>query len=108
MKDKVYQTEITSREEFVAKINAAAMEIRQHGLDHVQREVSGVQQRVFGQAGVILSICCRPLTSTPPSLKQLTTKLSDKMALESSDDRHILCSCNSETGMNIVRIFCFK
>ncbi|KAJ4445114.1 hypothetical protein ANN_06913 [Periplaneta americana] len=39
MKEKVYQTEIASREELIAKINKAAMEIRQHGLDNVQREV---------------------------------------------------------------------
>ena len=39
MKEKVYQTEIASREELVAKINEAAMEIRQHDVDHVQREV---------------------------------------------------------------------
>ena len=35
----MYETEIASREELVAKINAAAMEIRQHGVNHVQREV---------------------------------------------------------------------
>ncbi|KAJ4446812.1 hypothetical protein ANN_13510 [Periplaneta americana] len=39
MKEKVHQTEIASREELVAKINTAAMEIHQHGLDNVQREV---------------------------------------------------------------------
>ncbi|KAJ4432633.1 hypothetical protein ANN_21256 [Periplaneta americana] len=40
MKEKVYQTEIASREELVAKINTAAMEIHQHGMDNVQRDVS--------------------------------------------------------------------
>ena len=39
MKEKVYQTEIASREELVAKINEAAMEIRQQDVDHVQREL---------------------------------------------------------------------
>ncbi|KAJ4451451.1 hypothetical protein ANN_02913 [Periplaneta americana] len=38
MKEKMYQTEITIREELVAKMNTAAMEIHQHGLDNVQRE----------------------------------------------------------------------
>ncbi|KAJ4446408.1 hypothetical protein ANN_13104 [Periplaneta americana] len=39
MKEKVYQTEIASREELVAKINTATMEIHQHGLNNVQREI---------------------------------------------------------------------
>ncbi|KAJ4428819.1 hypothetical protein ANN_25812 [Periplaneta americana] len=42
MKEKVYQTETASREEreeLVAKINTAAMEVHQHGLDNVQREL---------------------------------------------------------------------
>ena len=38
MKEKVYQTEIASREELFAKINEAAMEIRQHDVVHVQQE----------------------------------------------------------------------
>ncbi|KAJ4440210.1 hypothetical protein ANN_08349 [Periplaneta americana] len=38
-KEKMYQTEIASREELVAKINTTAMKIQQHGLDNVQREV---------------------------------------------------------------------
>ena len=100
MKEKVYQTEIASREEFVAKSNAVDMEIRQHSA-----RSDGVLQRVFAQAGYILSICCRQLTITLPSLKQLTTELSDKMAMESSGDRHMLCSCNSETGMNIEKVY---
>ncbi|KAJ4445115.1 hypothetical protein ANN_06914 [Periplaneta americana] len=37
MKEKVYKTEIASRKELVAKINMAAMEIHQYGLDNVQR-----------------------------------------------------------------------
>ena len=39
MKNNVYETEIASREELVAKINTTAMEIHQRGLDNVQREI---------------------------------------------------------------------
>ncbi|KAJ4451845.1 hypothetical protein ANN_03323 [Periplaneta americana] len=50
MEVKVYQTEIASREELVAKINTAAMEIYQHGLNHVQRK-AGLRKflKVFRQ-----------------------------------------------------------
>ncbi|KAJ4429086.1 hypothetical protein ANN_26087 [Periplaneta americana] len=50
MKEKVYQTEITSREELVAKINTAEMEIHQHELGNVQREV---RRRAEGNFGIV-------------------------------------------------------
>ncbi|KAJ4450006.1 hypothetical protein ANN_01413 [Periplaneta americana] len=70
MKEKVYQMEIASREELVAKINTAAMDIHQHGLGHVQREDRRHAKRVFVQEGDILGICFRQLTISLPSLKQ--------------------------------------
>ena len=32
--------------------------------------------------------------------EQLTTELSDKMAVESSEERYVLCSCNSDMRTN--------
>ncbi|KAJ4448365.1 hypothetical protein ANN_10381 [Periplaneta americana] len=69
-KEKVYQTEIASREELIAKINTAAMEIYQHGLDNAQREVRRRAETCVHARGDILSICSRQLTISLPSLKQ--------------------------------------
>ena len=37
--------------------------------------------------------------------KQLTIELSDKMAVESSEDRYVLCSRNSKTGTNSGKVY---
>ena len=101
MKENVYETEIGSREELVAKINTTAMEIHQCRLGNVQQEISEMKH-VFVREGDILSIC----SSQPSELvgarregdteqltkyKQLTIQLSEKMAMESSEDRCVKC-----------------
>ena len=53
---ELYETEIGSREELVAKINTTAMEIQQRRLGNVQQEISEMKH-VFVREGDILSIC---------------------------------------------------
>ena len=87
-------------------INTTAMEIHHRGLDNVSERSEGVLKHVFVREVDILSIC----SSQPFELvgeeeirdtEQLTThKLSDKMALESSEERYVLCSRNSERRTN--------
>ena len=114
MKENVYETEIGSREELVTKINTTAMEIHQRRLGNVQQEISEMKQ-VFLREGDILSICSsQPLelvgarregdTEQWSKYKQLTTELSDKMAMESNEDRCVM-SHNSETETNSEKVY---
>ena len=84
--------EIGSREELVAKINTTAMEIHQCRLGNVQQEISEMKY-VIGREGDMLSICSsQPFelvgarregdTKQLTKYKQLSTELSDKMAME--------------------------
>ena len=50
MKENVYETEIGSRKELVAKINTTAMEIHQCRLGNVQQEISEMKH-VFVREG---------------------------------------------------------
>ena len=92
MKESVYKTEIGSRGELVAKINTTAMEIHQRRLGNVQQEISEMKH-VFVREADISSICSsQPLellgerregdTEQLTKYKQLTTELSDKMAMD--------------------------
>ena len=83
----MYETEIGSREELIAKINTTAMEIHQRRLGNDQQEISEMKH-VFVREGDILSICSsQPLELVRPrregdteqltKYKQLTTELSD-------------------------------
>ena len=96
----MYETEIGSREKFVAKINTTAMEIHQRRLGNVQQEICEIKH-VFVREGDILSICSsQPLelvgarrdgdTDQLIKYKQWTTELSDKMAMESNEDRCVM------------------
>ena len=98
----MYETEIGSREEHVAKINTTAVEIHQRRLGNVQQEISQMKH-VFVREEDILSICSsQPLelvgarregdTKQLTRYKQLTTELSDKMAMESNEDRCVMVS----------------
>ncbi|KAJ4431825.1 hypothetical protein ANN_20430 [Periplaneta americana] len=73
MIEKVYQTEIASREELVAKINTAAMEVQKHGLDNVQREVRRRAEECVRARGRHFEHLLRQLTISLPSLKQTDT-----------------------------------
>ena len=57
MKEKVYETEIASREVLVGKINTTAMEIRHRGLGNVSERSDAVLKHVFVREVDILSIC---------------------------------------------------
>ena len=57
MKEKVYKTEIASREVLGGKINTIAMEIRHRGFDNVCERSDGVLKHVFLREVDILSIC---------------------------------------------------
>ena len=73
-------------------------------------------KHVFVREGNILSICSsQPLhlvgarrdgdTEQLTKHKQLTTELNDKMAVESSEDRYLLCSRNLEMGTNSEKVY---
>ena len=114
MTDKVCETETASREELVAKINTTAMEIRQRGLGNTQREIR--RRAETCARGELFEHCpSQPLEQVRPirngdteqltQHKQLTSELSDKMAVESSEDRYVICSRNSETGTNSEKVY---
>ena len=76
----------------------------------------GVLKLVFVREGDILSICSSLTldlvgerrdgdTEQLTKHKQLTTELSDKMAVESSEDRYVLCSRNSEMRTNYEKVY---
>ena len=95
MKENVYETEIGSRE-----INTTAMDIHQRRLGNVQQEISEMKH-VFVREEDILSVCSSQTlelvgarrerdTEQLTKYKQLTTELSDKMAMESIEDRCVM------------------
>ena len=57
MKEKVYKTEIASREVLVGKINTTPMEIRHRRLGNVSERSDGMLKHVFVREVDILSIC---------------------------------------------------
>ena len=76
----------------------------------------GVLKHVLVREGDILSICSSQTlylvgarthgdTEQLTKHKQLTTELSNKMSVESSEDRYMLCSRNSETGTNSEKVY---
>ena len=92
MNENVYETEIASREELVAKINTTSMEIRQCGLGNVQREIRRCAEAcVRGEGGILSIYSSQPLdlvgarrhgdTDQLTKHKQLTIELSDKMSV---------------------------
>ena len=82
-----------------------------------------VQKHVFVRVGDILSICPSQAlnlvgtrrdgdTKQLTKHKQLTTELNDKMTVQSSEDRYVLCSRNLEMGTNseksVLEFFLFQ
>ena len=63
----------------------------------------GVLKHVFVSQGDILDLVRTRRDGDTEELikyKQLTTELSDKMAVKTSEDRYVLCSRNSEIVTN--------
>ena len=114
MKEKVYKMEIASREVLIGKINTTAMEILHCRLGNVSERSDGALKHVFVREVDILSICSsQPLelvgairdTEQLTKHIQLNTELSDKMAVESSEERYVLCSRNSELRTNSEKVY---
>ena len=90
------------------------MEIHQRRLGNVQQEISEMKH-VFVREGDISNICSSQAlelvgarregdTEQWTKYKQLTTELTKIMAVESSEDKYVLCSRNSETEMNSKKV----
>ena len=100
--------EIASRKEFVAKIKTTSLKILQCRLGNVQREIRRHAEACVRVTRDILDLIRTRRDGDTEQLikyKQLTTELSDKMAVKSSEDRYVLCSRNSETVTNWKKVY---